>query len=730
MKHCATIFLWLLALFVLPGLVFAPHSEAQELENCSGTAGAPLLEIDAAQLAGCVGKGKRISYAMLDGADIVSLAETTEWNIRIKNSRIRGGINFRRSPRQDISTALERIGEGGSDTSRFVQSAYVKENTKVQIISGSIRITDSVIESGGRRDILGRQISLTISRGFFLQRISFVGTRFKGYVSLSRSVFWSGVNFSRAIFDAGGSFSRSWFNGTANFKQAEFKGQGFFFSSRFSRVARFREATFVGRAIFGTVRFCEGMDFSRARFHGLADFSRVRVARSARFEHASFMGFANFQDAEFSGNLILVGSEVDGLAAFANAQIDELRFGSVREPTQIVGSVDFSGSRMARATFHRVTFRDDVSFSRAAIGEQEFDWTIWSDEEASSRLYRGAGALTACPKPEVESSDTSPSSDEDSENQKLKRKNWGASFRDVTFKRGVGFVRANLLSRAHFRNVSFEGDADFTAARFPEPTPGDDAPIILLSYVDFTRLKLRWPALPHPRYWARGENIQPLSEVLALLETHFRESGHLDDANSARFHRGWAEIQETVPCLTAGLGALTGAQDGRAGCDNGVGLLRALWDVSAGWVFGVLTGFGTKLWWIAGWIVLADIVFALIYWRCGALYRHRGQGSQPYDGAFRIRMLDLPRSYVRRRGPSRLPSRRARRLYKALRFSSVVLTKIGARDSRISGRIGPVDLRYIVVVEWWLGLALLAALVFTLTQTQPFIHTLISGALV
>ncbi|MCH8156067.1 MAG: hypothetical protein IH786_12605 [Proteobacteria bacterium] len=56
------------------------------------------------------------------------------------------------------------------------------------------------------------------------------------------------------------------------------------------------------------------------------------------------------------------------------------------------------------------------------------------------------------------------------------------------------------------------------------------------------------------------------------------------------------------------------------------------------------------------------------------------------------------------------------------------MTKIGARDSRISGRIGPVDLRYIVVVEWWLGLALLAALVFTLTQTQPFIHTLISGA--
>ena len=63
----------------------------------------------------------------------------------------------------------------------------------------------------------------------------------------------------------------------------------------------------------------------------------------------------------------------------------------------------------------------------------------------------------------------------------------------------------------------------------------------------------------------------------------------------------------------------------------------------------------------------------------------------------------------------------------ALRFSSVILFKVGYRDTTVSGRIGWLDLKYIVALEWALGFYLLAALMLTLKNTQPLINRLITG---
>ena len=64
---------------------------------------------------------------------------------------------------------------------------------------------------------------------------------------------------------------------------------------------------------------------------------------------------------------------------------------------------------------------------------------------------------------------------------------------------------------------------------------------------------------------------------------------------------------------------------------------------------------------------------------------------------------------------------------KALRFSTVVLFKVGPRDTVISGKIGRLGLKKVVTVEWLLGLLLLAALTVTLANTQPLVNKLITG---
>jgi hypothetical protein len=49
-------------------------------------------------------------------------------------------------------------------------------------------------------------------------------------------------------------------------------------------------------------------------------------------------------------------------------------------------------------------------------------------------------------------------------------------------------------------------------------------------------------------------------------------------------------------------------------------------------------------------------------------------------------------------------------------------------DVRVSGRLGPLSMATVVTVEWCLGLFLIAALLFTLSESQPFIQRLLSGA--
>ncbi|MBC2695122.1 MAG: hypothetical protein HF982_07585 [Desulfobacteraceae bacterium] len=134
-----------------------------------------------------------------------------------------------------------------------------------------------------------------------------------------------------------------------------------------------------------------------------------------------------------------------------------------------------------------------------------------------------------------------------------------------------------------------------------------------------------------------------------------------------------------------------------------------------------LCGYGTKIYWILGWSVLTTLLFAVIYSIKGELDRKDHPKAKLYFN-FKQRLIDSPKKYCNKNSTVE-----AKKFINALRFSAVILFKIGYRDTTISGKILGIDYTYIVWLEWALGYYILIALVVTLSNTLPIVNKLLTG---
>ena len=99
------------------------------------------------------------------------------------------------------------------------------------------------------------------------------------------------------------------------------------------------------------------------------------------------------------------------------------------------------------------------------------------------------------------------------------------------------------------------------------------------------------------------------------------------------------------------------------------------------------------------------------------------------DFSFRLRLLDFPRHFIDGDAQARRLPKRLRKLIDAVRVSSVILFKVGYRDTIVSGRVAGLRVAHLVTLEWILGFLVLAAFTVTLSKTQPLINRLVSGVL-
>jgi hypothetical protein len=404
-----------------------------------------------------------------------------------------------------------------------------------------------------------------------------------------------------------------------------------------------------------------------------------------------------------------------------------LNFHNAIRPVIIEGRMDFRRATISETHFQDITFVKDVNFSDVIFGAEATD-----EEHAAKPGGKKPGNCVTL------------------------ASDFATVFHFVTFEGNAYFLRTCFAGRTSLENIFFYKDANFISATF-KGRMAQGKPVFSFSYVNFARLRITWSQLTDPVFWVkndeqpirsfldpesakwneerRKQGLEPLSEVLKSLEANFRSQNQLVDANAAYYAMKRAELQE----------AREHHEDWRS-----VGRWLGL---EALWVFwGALCGYGTKVLLVLGWTLVVNLGFALIYTQ-GRLHRMRYSQGTSENFTFKPRPWDLPMAYVTSKDPSAAKSDATdgeawresrdlvsnaasqsrpeddpiRLLINALRFSSVVLCKVGYRDTTISGRIGKCDMRWIVVVEWLLGFYLMAALIYTFGSTQPLIDKLVRG---
>jgi uncharacterized protein YjbI with pentapeptide repeats len=579
---------------------------------------------------------------VIDGNDVMRIIDKTNYDIKIKNSVIKGGLNF-------ISFPIRKVVPNGID------------------------IHDTDIDS------------IVLSFPFdtlFIKPVIFAGVTFSGKADFSGAKF--NAMFMNAKFNGDVYFTSATFNGDVDFSKATFSGAINFTSATFNGDVDFSRAIFIGDTEFFGVTFNGNVHFKGTTFNGNADFYLATVSGNAAFDGALFQKAAYFRYTTFLKILSLDLIKIKEYADFRDATINQLRFYSKVNPVIIESNVDFRKSKITEAHFEDIIFEKDVDFSDATFG-----CTV---------------------------------------------------FKFITFQSDASFIRTDLHGWFALERVNFKKEANFTGADF-KGSSGKNQERFSLSYVNFHNLILNWEQLPHPNCWIRAsdgriqsfvdlenainaqdainalkeatgntegeeskeEPLQPLSEVLKDLETNFRKSGQLYDANEAYFFSKEAELQEASS--------------------------EFFWRKVSRWLewfgWGIWAGYGVRIWRVISWCVAFNLLFTFAYFLGKPARKFKVGGER--DFSFKPGILESPRNFITTASDARTKNDALKRLWDSFCLSVVVLFRFGYRDITISGRLFGVKYKYIVWTEWSLGFPLLAFFVITLSNTQPILNKLISA---
>jgi uncharacterized protein YjbI with pentapeptide repeats len=546
--------------------------------------------------------GNPLEGYVLKGDDLIDIIQETDFEIRIRNAVIEGGLDFTRLPGDDLEQ-VQLPGDWDEKKKELfinIRSSYLNMLT---VVKNKLVISHSEIGTDDKGFSVNGEFVL------FAESLSFEETVFEGHVNFLGAAMNRDINCSGALF------------GT----KADFLGAEFFSKAGFSR------AVFQGEAVFMGADFREKADFFRSEF--------------ARF--------AYFEGAHFRKTLDVSLSKFKEYADFRNTSVRLFNFNNDASPTVLEGRVDFRRAKISEAHFQDIVFEKNADFSEAQFG-------ILLDEGEKAEDFKSV-------------------------------------FKFITFESDVYFFKTRFSGYTKIQVVNFNKTANFRDAEFiVRENIGRQ---FSFSYLNFDHLMITWKQFPDLKYWQNEpeteEKPEPLSEVLKGIEANFRKQNQLDDANKACYYRKETELKEAE--------------------DRGV-----YWALE--WFWGISCGYGTDIWRILGWSALFDFIFTLIYC-AGNLNKETQPPAAGPDFEFKQRLFDLPGVFL---STANFP-RKDIKFFDALRFSTVILFKVGTRRITVSGKFMGIRYGYIVWFEWILGFVLLAAIVETLSNTLPMINRLISG---
>ena len=706
-----------------PAQTIGPGDDATDSGSlrCHGT-DRDRLELSEEAAYACLIAGEEIQHALLPGSAIARAVSAETPVVRLANAVITGGLNLSRERVHDPARLIDavrflptpRARERAMPELQHVISTYQdlgEEPAGGNIVRSSINIESSVIEPSSRMDDGGRRSAIDAFAVKFVGRLSLTDVRLKGYGRFASAVFMQRTTFRRVIFEGTASFSRSWFVAGGRFEDVHFAKRLRFYGARFASKGWFVRTRFAANTTFESTRFCQGVSVWNSHFESGVDLQRVRVGASLRFRNSSVDGIANLQGAEVAGELEFTSNSPGSLTSFNRARVGRLTFGHRDASERVSGRVELEELRAGRVRIAYATFSDEVSLRRARIGVDPDLPSMWRTDEKVPSHLQAAPSRAACIRPaarrEGESSGESPTDPEVEA-----RAAPVLDLSELGFKAAVSLVGLRSEGPVRWSSVYFEAGADFADAAF-SPSPGESQGAFFsvthsrlgASSFDATMLPeaAGWVQAP-PSAWMVSEGPWPLSQVYREFEWALRKDGHLGNANYFRYLGAEEHLQERWHCLRRDPNIPA------TRCPRPPGDWLGYSTYVASWFWGYAAGHGTRPFRVAGWGAALIVLFAGLYSCNAGLYRRRKDRAAVFDGQFRLRLLEFPHAYLRR-GRRRHPhSRRLIRFGLPLRLSTVVLLKVGRRDIRVSDRYRRRVAHWLVALEWWLGVFVLAAL--------------------
>lgn len=505
--------------------------------------------------------------------------------------------------------------------------------------------------------------------------LNFRGAQFKGPIFAENPVkFLYPVRFTGARFGGHVTLIGAIFEQGAYFGDAQFTKMSCFNDATFKRHAGFRGAQFDERALFQNAVFEGQADFAIAKFNWLAFFVETK------FRYPESMG-ANFLFTRFKGDTIFSKAEFDGIARFIGtsflgpAHFSECIF---RKNAWFAGGTHFDNN---------VTFKGSQFLMAPAAGNKKepslppvlFSGVIFSWDAVFSKVRFGRVAFSEMPGPT-------------------------AIGRDTVFRKRADFREA-AFETLDLRRVIFESDADFSRADLGKEVELTDVDIeqanLRLNWKQFLgsdgRPKLRWKGghgyeasnLPDDN----GQGFNSFIRFLTFLERNFRRHEKLADAG--RVHYFMEDLKRR----------------------KSTGMTWLLDSIFYKGIF----GYGVKPWHQVCAAVLFIALFGLAYTRRGVLLFMPAE-----ERKFRLRITDIPVSWSDGKESPGIEGGDAgsymRRYRQGLSFSFYVFTKMGYGGVYVAGR-----LKYVVLAEWVIGMAVVVSFLINLSNTLPVLQRLASG---
>jgi hypothetical protein len=531
------------------------------------------------------------------------------------------------------------------------------------------------------------------------QEVFFNNAQIGGMAYFTSAYFNGAANFVSIIFNNDALFVETTFEQKVSFWKAVFKKKATFYATTFNDRAYFNDASISGEASFTGAEFLGETFIAGALFEQKAYFTLATFTKNVHAVESKFKMLVSFKGAEFRDELDLDRTLFYSYADFRGARINTLNFKNTANPSIINAHINFRSAKIAKAQFQEILFLNEVNLSNAEFGKP-----LHFDSSDNSNPINAA----------QESAIKSSSDQKDGE----------TIFNSVTFNSNASMVGTEFYGTTELKDVKFVKEAIFTNARF-QNLPEYKQPALKLSNVSFGSLVINWEQLSNLEIRrcdnesiaanaAIGTNgsktaevSEPLSQFYKNLEVQFRNRKQLQDASNAHYQRKTEELKEA-------------RVQGKA--------VRRIW-LEIEWIFwGICCGYGTKLSSTLLTFFITILFFAFIYHAKGE-FKERPASGNKEESSFILKGLASPKSYLTE-SPSK--KRTGKDLEGKTKFgyaallSVAVLFKLQYKRKTISGKLGKIDLKNIVFLEWALGYLLYVALIFTLKNTSPLFSAIIA----